>query len=60
MEDILEQAIANLRNEFAGEVNTNELVNVKVILPIDFTDEYKILNVEGTNTKFKANVIQPI
>ena len=53
---MLEQAIANLRNEFAGEANTNELVNVKEILPIDSTDEYKILNVEGTNIQFKANV----
>ncbi len=57
MEDILEQAITNLQNEFASEVNRNELVNrVKEILPIDSTDEYKILNVEGTNTNFKANV----
>ncbi len=56
MEDILEQAIANLRNKFAGEVNTNDLVNrVKEILPIN-SSEYKILNVEGTNTKFKASV----
>ena len=56
MEDILEQTIANLRNKFAGEVNTNDLVNrVKEILPIN-SSEYKILNVEGTNTKFKASV----
>ncbi len=56
MEDILEQAIANLRNKFAGEVNTNDLVNrAKEILPIN-SSEYKILNVEGTNTKFKASV----
>ncbi len=39
-----------------GEVNTNDLVNrVKEILPIN-SSEYKILNVEGTNTKFKARV----
>jgi hypothetical protein len=43
-------AIANLRNRFAGEVNTNDLVN-----HIN-SSEYKILNVDGTNTKFKANV----
>ena len=56
MKDILEQTIANLRNKFAGEVNTNDLVNrVKEILPIN-SSEYKILNVEGTNTKFKASV----
>ena len=47
MGDILEQAIANLQNEFAGEVNTNELVNR--VKDIDST-EYKILKVEGTNT----------
>ncbi len=52
MKDILEQTIANLRNKFAGEVNTNDLINrVKEILPIN-SSEYKILNVEGTNTKF--------
>ena len=57
MEDILEKAIANLRNEFVGEDNnTSELVNcVKEILPLDST-KYKILNVEGTSTKFKAIV----
>ncbi len=56
MEDILEQTIANLRNKFAGEVNPNDLVNrVKEILPIS-SSEYKILNVEGTSTKFKASV----
>ncbi len=44
--------MANLRNKFAGEVNTNDLVNrVKEILPIN-SSEYKILNVEGTNKKF--------
>ena len=52
MKDILEQTIANLRNKFAGEVNTNDLINrVKEILPIN-SSEYKIWNVEGTNTKF--------
>ncbi len=52
MKDILEQTIANLRNKFGGEVNTNDLINrVKEILPIN-SSEYKILNAEGTNTKF--------
>ncbi len=52
MKDILEQTIANLQNKFAGKVNTNDLINrVKEILPIN-SSEYKILNVEGTNTKF--------
>ena len=52
MKDILEETIANLRNKFAGEVNTNDIINrVKEILPIN-SSEYKILNVEGTNTKF--------
>ncbi len=56
MVDILDEAIANSRNKLAGEVNTNHLVNrVKEILPIN-SSEYKILDVEGTNTKFKASV----
>ncbi len=56
MKDILEETIANLRNKFVGEVNTNDIINrVKEILPIN-SSEYKILNVEGTNIKFKASV----
>ena len=60
MKDILEQTIANLRNKFAGEVNTNDLINrVKETLPIN-SSEYKILNVEGTNTKFpQSDLIWP-
>ena len=56
MEDILHQAIANLQNEFPGEVNTGELLSrVKEVLPMEDT-EYKIINVEGTTTKFKASI----
>ena len=56
MEHILQQAIANLQNVFPGEVNTGELLSrVKEVLLMEDT-EYKIINVEGTTTKFKASI----
>ena len=58
MDDILLQALSDFQNGFSGEKNTCELFSrVSEVMPMN-TENYKIVNVEGTTSKFKASIIQ--
>ena len=54
--DILPQALSDFQNGFSGEKNTCELFSrVSEVLPMNI-ENYKIVNVEGTTSKFKASI----
>ena len=53
MDNILLQALSDFQNGFSGE-NTCELFSrASEVMPMN-TENYKIVNVEGTTSKFKA------
>ena len=54
MDDILLQALSDFQNGFSGEKNICELFSrVSEVMPMN-TENYKIVNVEGTT--FKASI----
>ena len=56
MDDILLQALSDFQNGFPGEKNTCELFSrVSEVMPMN-TENYTIVNVEGTTSKFKASI----
>ena len=56
MDDILLQALSDFQNGFSGEKNTCELFSrVSEVISMN-TENYKIVNVEGTTNKFKASI----
>ena len=56
MDDILLQALSDFQNGFSGEKKTCELFSrVSKVMPMN-TENYKIVNVEGTTSKFKASI----
>ena len=56
MDDILLQALSDFQNGFSGGKNTCELfTRVSEVMPMN-TENYKIVNVEGTTSKFKASI----
>ena len=56
MEEILSKCVDSMRETFAGEENSIDLVErVSDIMPIE-EDCYKILNVRGTLKRFKAKI----
>ena len=56
MEEILTKCVDSMRETFAGEENSIDLVErVSDIMPIE-EDCYKILNVRGTLKRFKAKI----
>ena len=56
MDDILLLVLSDFQNGFSGEKNTCELFSrVSKVMPMN-TENYKIVNVEGTTSKFKASI----
>ena len=56
MDDILLQALSDFQNGFSGEKNTCELFSrISKVMPMN-TENYKIVHVEGTTSKFKASI----
>ena len=56
MNELIRAAICNVKNEFSGQENTCELLSrVKDVMAMDEV-EYKIANVKGSTSKFKANI----
>ena len=56
MDDILLQALSDFQNGISGEKNTCELFSrVSEVMPMN-TENYKIVIVEGTTSKFKASI----
>ena len=55
MDNILLHALSDFQNSFSGE-NTCELFSrASEVMPMN-TENYKIVNVEGTTSKFKASI----
>lgn len=52
MNELIRAAIFNVRDEFSGQENTCELLDVMAMDEV----EYKIANVKGSTSKFKANI----
>jgi hypothetical protein len=56
LKELMQQSIHEVQNTFSGAENTDDLILcVENIIPLPNT-EYKILNVKGTATRFKASI----
>ena len=56
MDGILLQALSDFQNGFSGEKNTCEIFSRVSEVMLMNTENYKIVNVEGTTSKFKASI----